>query len=302
MIPPVPGPRVSLDQWRTLQAVLDHGGYAQAAEHLHRSQSSVSYTLAKLQEQLGVPLLEIQGRKAQLTAAGEALLRRSRHLVQEAMELEQYAHSLSQGWEAEVRLVVDAAFPTELLVTALRRFETLGRGTRVQLREVVLSGADEALEQGNADLVIGGRVPPEFLGDLLVEIEFVAVAHPGHPLHRLEREIGVADLERELQVVIRDSGMQRQRDSGWLGAEQRWTVSSMETALAAVRAGLGFAWLPRHKLGSLLEHGQLTPLPLREGSTFQGHMYLIFGDQHQPGPATRQLAELLRSTVAEAGV
>ncbi len=296
----MPTPRVSLDQWRTLQAVLDHGGYAQAARHLHRSQSSVSYTLAKLQEQLGVQLLEIQGRKAELTAAGEALLKRSRHLVQEALDLEHYAHSLEQGWEPEVRLVADVAFPTELLVTALQRFEAQRRGTRVQLREVVLSGADEALQQGDADLVIGGQVPTDFLGDLLLEIEFVAVAHPDHPLHGLEREIAVADLEREMQVVIRDSGLQHRRDSGWLGAQQRWTVSSMETALTVLRAGLGFAWLPRHRLGRLLEQGQLAALPLREGGTYQGHLYLIFGDQHQPGPATRQLAELLRATVAAA--
>ncbi len=38
-------PRVTLDQWRTLQAVVDHGGFAQAAEALHRSQSSISYTV-----------------------------------------------------------------------------------------------------------------------------------------------------------------------------------------------------------------------------------------------------------------
>lgn len=44
-------PRVTLDQWRTLQAVVDHGGFAQAAEALHRSQSSISYTVARMQEQ-----------------------------------------------------------------------------------------------------------------------------------------------------------------------------------------------------------------------------------------------------------
>ena len=41
-----------------------HGGFAQAAEALHRSQSSVSYTVARMQDQLGVPLLRIDGRKA----------------------------------------------------------------------------------------------------------------------------------------------------------------------------------------------------------------------------------------------
>ena len=46
-------PRVTLDQWRTLQAVVDHGGFAQAAEALHRSQSSVSYTVARMQDHPG---------------------------------------------------------------------------------------------------------------------------------------------------------------------------------------------------------------------------------------------------------
>ena len=78
-------PRVTLEQWRTLQAVVDHGGFAQAAEAIHRSQSSVSYTVARMQEQLGVPLLRIEGRKAVLTEAGEVLLRRSRQLLLQAI-------------------------------------------------------------------------------------------------------------------------------------------------------------------------------------------------------------------------
>jgi DNA-binding transcriptional LysR family regulator len=95
----------------TLQAVVDHGGFAQGGG-LHRSQSSISYTVARMQEQLGVPLLRIDGRKAVLTEAGEVLLRRSRQLVKAAGQLEELAHHMEQGWEPEVRLVVDAAYPT----------------------------------------------------------------------------------------------------------------------------------------------------------------------------------------------
>lgn len=123
-------PRVTLDQWRTLQAVVDHGGFAQAAEALHRSQSSVSYTVARMQEQLGVPLLRIDGRKAVLTEAGSVLLRRSRQLVKQASQLEDLAHHMEQGWEAEVRLVVDAAYPSARLVRALAAFMPQSRGCR----------------------------------------------------------------------------------------------------------------------------------------------------------------------------
>ena len=140
-------PRVTLDQWRTLQAVVDHGGFAQAAEALHRSQSSVSYTVARMQEQLGVPLLRIDGRKAVLTEAGNVLLRRSRHLVKQASQLEDLAHHMEQGWEAEVRVVVDAAYPSARLVRALSAFMPQSRGCRVRLREEVLSGVEEVLRE-----------------------------------------------------------------------------------------------------------------------------------------------------------
>ena len=65
-----------------------------------------------------VALLRIDGRKAVLTEAGGVLLRRSRQLVKQASQLEDLAHHMEQGWEAEVRLVVDAAYPSARLVRA----------------------------------------------------------------------------------------------------------------------------------------------------------------------------------------
>ncbi len=293
-------PRVSLEQWRVLQAVVDLGGFAQAAKQLHRSQSSVSYTIGKLQEQLGMPLLEIQGRKAVLTHTGQALLRQSRHLVQDAIEIEQFAQSLNQGWEPEIRLVVDVAFPTDLLMRALRQFEPLNRSTRVQLNEVVLSGAEDALKEGQADIAIATHVPADFLGEVLIEIEFLAVSRVNHPLQLLERELLASDLKHELQVVIRDSGIRGQRDVGWLGAEHRWSVSSIETATKAVREGLGYAWLPRHRIQPLLDEGVIRPLALREGRSYTAKLYLVYGQPGNPGPGTRQLAEILYATVKDA--
>jgi len=287
-------PRVTLEQWRTLQAVIDHGGYAQAAEKLHRSQSSLSYTVAKLQQQLGMALLRIEGRKAVLTPAGEVLLRRSRQLVNDAAELEAVAHNLDQGWEPEINVVVDAAFPSAHLMAALKAFIPLSRGTRVQLNEVVLSGADEALLEGRADLVICGHVPQGFLGDQLIEVEFIAVAHRDHPLHQLKRDLTDEDLRREIQVVIRDSGVQLKRDVGWLGSSHRWTVTSIDKATDALVGGLGFGWVPLHHAIPYIESGELAPLPLREGQRRKIHLFMVFGQSERAGPATQKLAAILR--------
>lgn len=286
-------PRVTLDQWRTLQAVVDHGSFAQAAEALHRSQSSVSYTVARMQEQLGVPLLRIDGRKAVLTEAGEVLLRRSRQLVRQASQLEELAGQLEQGWEAEVRLVVDAAYPTLAVARALEAFMPLSRGCRVRLREEVLSGVEDVLFEGSADLAITSLSFPGYLGEPLCDVEFVAVSHPDHPLQHLQRTLNGQDLEAHMQVVVRDSGRLQPRDSGWLGAEQRWTVGSLATSATFIANGLGFAWLPRHLIARDLAEGRLKPLPLESGGNRQVRFLLYTARDCSLGPATRILMELL---------
>jgi DNA-binding transcriptional LysR family regulator len=287
-------PRVTLDQWRTLQAVVDQGGFAQAAVVLHRSQSSISYTVARMQEQLGVPLLRIDGRKAVLTEAGDVLLRRSRQLVKQASQLEDLAHHMEQGWEAEVRLVVDAAYPNARLVRALTAFMPQSRGCRVRLREEVLSGVEEVIKEGTADLAISALNIPGFLGAEMSTVEFIAVAHPDHALHRLHRELTFQDLETQMQVVIRDCGRLQPRDVGWLGAEQRWTVGSLATAATFVSNGLGFAWLPRHLIERELKDGLLKPLPLDQGGSNNPLFYLYSNKDNPLGPATQILVDLIR--------
>ena len=288
-------PRVTLDQWRTLQAVVDHGGFAQAAEALHRSQSSVSYTVARMQEQLGAPLLRIDGRKVVLTEAGEVLLRRSRQLVKQASQLEELAHHMEQGWEAEVRLVVDAAYPTANIVRTLSAFMPQSRGCRVRLREEVLSGVEDVLHEGSADLAISALNITGYLPIELGEVDFIAVAHPEHPLHRLQREVTFQDLEGQMQVVIRDSGRVQPRDAGWLGAEQRWTVGSLPTARTFVSSGLGFAWLPRHLIVRELAEGLLKPLPMEQGGTRRPRFFLYSNKDRVLGPATQILIDLIKN-------
>src|SRR5277367_4589432 len=95
----------TLEQWAVLAAVVDNGGFAQAALALNRSQSAVSYAIARLQESLDLPLLTVEGRKSVLTPHGHTLLARARALLKETDTLEALARSLKQGWESELTLV-----------------------------------------------------------------------------------------------------------------------------------------------------------------------------------------------------
>lgn len=288
----------TLEQWRFLAAVVDQGGFAAAAEHLRKSQSTVSHAVKQLQDALGVRLIALQGRRAVLTPAGETLLRRARHLLADAEALQRLATTLAQGWEARVTLAVDVVFPREALFGALAAFGRESPETRVELLETVLSGSTEALLQRRAALVITPQVPPGFLGESLLRLEFVAVAHPTHPLHALGREATLEDLRRHQQIVVRDSGVHLRTDAGWLGAERRLTVSHPSTSIAALRRGLGFAWIPRSSIRSELESGALVPLPLATGAVRWVDLYLVIAEPEAPGPAVTRLAELLREAAA----
>src|SRR5271165_3061041 len=111
MDPSVALARTTWEQWAVLAAVVDAGGFAPAALKLNRSQSAVSYAVAKLQESLDLPLLTIEGRKSVLTPHGQTLLTRARALLTELDTLELLAGSLKKGWESELTLVVDSAYP-----------------------------------------------------------------------------------------------------------------------------------------------------------------------------------------------
>ncbi|KJH67157.1 LysR family transcriptional regulator [Chromobacterium violaceum] len=291
--------KTTLEQWQVLRAIVEEGGFAQAAEKLHRSQSAVSYAVARLQEQLGVALLRQEGRRMRLTVEGEVLLREAGELLRQADSLERRAGSLRRGWEPELKVAMDSLLPVEVVLAACGDFAGHCRETRLRLHEVVMSGADDALCQGDAALAVAGRVPQGFLGDWLLDAEFIACAAPGHRLHALGGELDGEKLRGEVQVVLRDTGIRQPRDEGWLGARQRWTVSQPETGIAMVEAGLAFGWLARHRIRRQLAEGSLKPLPLKSGAVRKASLYLVLAEPSSAGPACLYLADALRRAAAD---
>src|SRR6056297_2829729 len=114
--------RITLEQWRAFVAVVEAGGYAQAAEALAKSQSTVTYAVQRITGLLDVRLFEMQGRRSVLTPAGQVLYRRGRALLAESDRLERVADALAHGQESALRLAVEIIFPTWMLLEAMREF------------------------------------------------------------------------------------------------------------------------------------------------------------------------------------
>jgi DNA-binding transcriptional LysR family regulator len=285
-------PRITLDQWRALAAVVEAGGYAQAALTLHISQSSVTYAVQKLESTLGVKAFEIKGRKSVLTPIGHMLYRRARHLIEDATSLERAARKASAGWEAEINIAVETILPMWVLLESLNRFGEESPQTRIEIFETVLAGSVEMLETRQVDFAVSGTIPQGLTAEPLATVHFIPVAHPSHPLHQLGREVSMRDLRQHRHIVVRDTSSRRDKRVR-IEIDQRWTVSNMSTAIGAASRGYGFMWLPEEKIRAELADGSLKRLPMHGGSGV-AQLYFVFPDRESAGPGALRLAEILR--------
>ncbi|GHK55951.1 hypothetical protein KPZU09_56870 [Klebsiella pneumoniae] len=146
--------KTTLEQWALLEKVVELGSFARAAEETNRSQSSVSYNLALLQERLGVALLAPSGRRAVLTPAGELLLNQVKPLLQAFAYVETHAATLRNGARTRPDMVVDSIFPRQRLFAILRQFQQRYPQTRVRLTEVLENPDDESAARTEADVMV----------------------------------------------------------------------------------------------------------------------------------------------------
>lgn len=282
--------KTTLEQWALLEKVVELGSFAKAADETHRSQSSVSYNLALLQERLGVTLLTPSGRRAVLTPAGELLLGQVKPLLQAFAYVETHAATLRDGARTRLDLVVDSIFPRERLFAILRQFQQRYPQTQVRLTEVLENVEEELPARSEADvMVLTRRQDITGRGEWLMNIDFVAVAHRDHPLCMLDAPLDEDALRAWplIRIADRDNPQQAVRDA--------WTFSTIDAAIEAVMYQVGYGWLPEERIQQQLEQGLLRPLPLSHGARRATPLHLIVKDTLAPlDEQVRTLLRLLR--------
>ncbi len=283
----------TLDAWEILQTVVQLGGFAPAAKKLNRSQSTISYAIARLQEQLGVRVFEIHGRKARLTEAGRVLLADVEPHLTGFHELEKRALAMATGGASDVRLSVDSLFPDHRLFQALAAFSRSFPYVRIQLRQATFLSADSELSLHNAQICVTGLVSRELLVKPILVIGMIAVARRDHPLLSIQRRLSRSDLMQHILVIIESAESGNLKQQPRLPAQRILPVSTIASAIAAVHSGLCFGWLPRYRIQSELERGDFVALPLPAGKTRDVRLNLVCKDLSVSNSEANALADLL---------
>lgn len=293
-------PRTTLEQWVVLQTVIEQGSYAQAASVLNRSQSSVSYALSGLQERIGLPLLEINGRKATLTEQGRALLTQAAPLISAFLQLEHRAAGLKGGVRTELSLVVDSVFPKNRLFRALKSFQTQFPDTRVHLTEILRGESVGQLRERSADLYITTLAPENAIhGRFLLDVDFVPVAKSDHPLLTLPVPLTAQDLARYplISVAERHAPPADNRPAGTVAS---WTFTTVSAAMEAIAVGVGYGWLPLESVDGALESRQLSRLALSARTVRQTALYMVMDEESENYDQT--ISALAKCILMECGL
>lgn len=146
---------ITLDALRTLDAIDRRKSFAAAAEELYRVPSALSYTISKLEEELGVEIFDRSRRKAELTPVGRLILEQGRDILLATEELTQLARQKAEGWEVELTLCIDSLISYEPVFELIAEFQQIQPRVKVRLLEEVLGGGWDALNSERCDLVIG---------------------------------------------------------------------------------------------------------------------------------------------------
>ncbi|MGR3614985.1 MAG: LysR family transcriptional regulator [Paracoccaceae bacterium] len=137
---------------RSFVAVADNGGVTRAAGFLHLTQSAVSMQLKRLEELLGLELLDRSGRRIALTASGEQLLVYARRMV--AMNDEVIGRLTNQAFEGEIVLGVphDIVYPA--IPKVLQQFNAAYPRVKVQLISSFTRSLKDQFDKGECDLIL----------------------------------------------------------------------------------------------------------------------------------------------------
>jgi len=234
--------------WYWLETVIDLGGLKPASERICRTPSTISHAIKQLEKRIGVQLVQTRSRRIELTDAGRILLEHMRPLIRELEGVDSIITQFREGGPAVVRLAVDQAVDQTWVIAALSTFTQAYPHARIALHETVLRGGPTLFLNRDVEIYIGPESIDDHTALNLNEVTFVPVAANNHPLVAQGEQGLLSDpqLRQYRQIVIRDSHPSHATNSGWQGAAQRITVDHQHTALAMIRQGLGFSWLPEH--------------------------------------------------------
>ena len=295
---------VSLDQLRTFIAAAEGGSFSAAGRKLRRSQSLVSQTVANLESQLSVSLFDRANKYPRLTEAGQALLHEAKAVVGGMDGFKARARTMAEGLEPELSVVIDVVYPMSALTNAVGFFRKTYPNTPLRLYVEALGGVIQPVLDGRCRFGVIGTfptIPDTFDSEPLLEVPFVTVAAPNHPLAQLRGIVPKAKVVQHVQLVLTDRTAVTEGKNFGVLSPLTWKLADMGAKQAFLRAGFGWGHMPLPMVQSDIANGSLVKIRI-EGFPVRAQFLLmqaVYRKDAPPGPAGRAFIRQLKAKTRE---
>jgi DNA-binding transcriptional LysR family regulator len=274
---------LDLDLLRSFVSVVEAGGFTRAGERVHRTQSTVSQQIKRLEDDIGQPLLNRNGKDVTPTEAGERLLSYARRLLSLAEEARDVVTRPSN--EGAVRLGIPEDFAAYRLAKLLASFSRSHPGLRLDVRADQAIYLRRDLESGELDLALIKRDANE-KGGIAVWPERVHwVTSKSHPIDAKTGSVPLIGFPAGCLYRTRAIHAIESAGRPW---HMAYTSSSLAGIQAAVAAGLGLSILS--EIAIQADHRVLTA---KDGFAPIDRTEVALVASPDASPATLRLADRL---------
>jgi LysR family transcriptional regulator, hydrogen peroxide-inducible genes activator len=241
---------MNLRDLRYLVALADERHFGRAAEKCFVSQPTLSAQVRKLEEYLGVPLVERRPKRVTLTETGVKVVERARRVLQEADAIVEVAKTERDPLAGQLKLALIPTVGPYLLPHVVRTLRKALPRLKLMLYEYQTGPLLEKLRDGEIDIgILALPVATEgFAEAVLYEEPFMLAVPSTHRLAAHDR-VRLADLEGETLLLLEDGHCLRDQalevcSRVGLSDEQDYRATSLETLRQMVAAGHGITLLP----------------------------------------------------------
>lgn len=250
----------TIQQIHTLHALIKHGSIQAAAHALNKTHPSVIALLNKLESTLGIPLFDRSGYRLALTEEGTTFYTHSQRLLNEMASLEQQAENLRKGEETELNIVIGDLTPIPETMQVLREFTQQYPSTRLNFLFENLSGANEQLLHGNADIIIHHIDPSDlrYESQPFCTVDIVPVTAPGFLKETINEDLKYKDLKGYTQCIIRDTSVIEKKQNHFILEDApQITVGDQRTKKEIIIQCMAWGHMPLFLVEDELNSGEL---------------------------------------------
>lgn len=296
---------MTLQQLQDLLAVVSHGGYRAAARALDVSQGGLTKSLARLEGEYGVELLQRTAKGVVLSPAGEEFVAHARAVLMEAERAEHWLRAIKEPADSQIKVGVSVAPSLRVVPSVLSDFRRACPQVVIHLTQRSSSELLAAVRDGRLDLAVMRLPELGETGDLSVQVLYTAtatiVARRDHPLRDATT---IGDLAASDWIVVGDPSRPGQQDESIqelflrqrLGRPRFACVSdSLFGAISMLLESDCVARLPSTLLTHPLAASTLAEISIREQADLVFQVGIIYKAGRRLSPAATQLVSMLKS-------